>query len=492
MHCRIPALKEHEVVPQEAIKTKDDMEKFRRKKHCSKHKNQELAFYCKSCNTLICTACTVIDHRPGKDHNTVEISPVAQTKKESLQSLMDQLTPRLNSIHVALEEIDKEKAKLPITKKEATSEATTYFNHLVDLIKKQEEATVAQIDTTCQEIAKSLNTQKAELEFDETGIRSAYEFCKQAVEHGSDVHIVEVEGQVQKRVEDLLAKRADMTPRLGEVNFVKSTNVTDFEKQLTKLVDVVAMRNVDPSKCSVVVKPAVVGFVNICLLNTIDKNGKPCDIRREDIAANLKDSLGKPVQLQLKQTGNGVYEISYKTQDIGRYVLEVKVRSQPVAGSPVDITVQGRDTPVLTIGRAGKVNKPVGVVVDKSGKIAVVEQGNRRVQVFDVEKGHSLKCFSVDGDCPFGIDADSNGRFLVTSWGQGYGIRCFAGEGKLLNTFRPGCMGLIPLGLAVLGDDRMILADKQQKSCLLLRSDGSLIREIGKGLLQEPLFHSGG
>ncbi|XP_066300915.1 tripartite motif-containing protein 2-like [Branchiostoma lanceolatum] len=487
MHCRIPALNDHKIVPQEAMKTKNDMEKFRRKKHCSKHRNQELTFYCKSCETLICTACTVIDHRPGKDHNTVEISPVAQTKKESLESLMEQLTPRLKGIHEALEEIDKEKAKLPISREKATDEATTYFRHLVDIVKIQEAETLAQIDTTCQKITKSLDTQKSELEFDETGMKNAYEFCKQAVEHGSDVHIVEVEGQVQKRVEDLLAKRTDMTPRLGEVDFVKNTNVTDFEKQLTKLVGVVAKRMVDVSKCTVVVKPAVVGFDNVCLLNTNDKNGQPCHVRCEDITANLKDSLGKLVQSQLEQTGEGTWEISYMPHDIGKYVLEVTVKSQHLAGSPVGITVQSRNTPVLAIGRARKVNKPVGVVVDKDGNIAVVGQGNKRVWVFDVDKGHFLKSFSVEGEGSFDIDVDSNGRFLVTSWGGSCGIRCYSQEGKLLNTFKPSCM-TCPYGVAVLEDGRIIVADKYQKSCLLLQHDGSLIREVGKRLFQEPWF----
>ncbi|XP_078575708.1 protein meiotic P26-like [Branchiostoma floridae x Branchiostoma japonicum] len=34
----------------------------------------------------------------------------------------------------------------------------------------------------------------------------------------------------------------------------------------------------------------------------------------------------------------------------------------------------------------------------------------------------------------------------------------------------------------------MVVADSEQKSCLLLQPDGSLIRDIGKGQLQRPWF----
>ncbi|KAI8486266.1 hypothetical protein Bbelb_359820 [Branchiostoma belcheri] len=125
------------------------------------------------------------------------------------------------------------------------------------------------------------------------------------------------------------------------------------------------------------------------------------------------------------------------------------------------------------------------------GNIAVLESGNRRVQIFDAKTGQSLRCFSVDGEDHWGIDVDSYGQFLVTcrniSGTGGQAIRVYSREGELTKTLKPDCL-LNPTGVAVLKDGRMVVADDTQQSCLLLQHDGSLIREIGKGQLQYPWF----
>ncbi|XP_078575044.1 putative peptidyl-glycine alpha-amidating monooxygenase pamn-1 [Branchiostoma floridae x Branchiostoma japonicum] len=49
---------------------------------------------------------------------------------------------------------------------------------------------------------------------------------------------------------------------------------------------------------------------------------------------------------------------------------------------------------------------------------------------------------------------------------------------------------LDPHGVTVLKDGRMVVVNNKKNSCLLLQPDGSLIREIGKGHLQNAHFVS--
>ena len=53
--------------------------------------------------------------------------------------------------------------------------------------------------------------------------------------------------------------------------------------------------------------------------------------------------------------------------------------------------------------REGLMNKPVALTVTADGRILILEEGNRRIQAFDV-KGNAVPCFSV-GQTPFAIDA---------------------------------------------------------------------------------------
>eukprot|EP00058_Branchiostoma_floridae_P007350 XP_002592838.1 hypothetical protein BRAFLDRAFT_201537 [Branchiostoma floridae] len=483
------AKKDHNVTTEETLKAEEGMSQFHRKRHCDKHKKYEIEFYCENCTALVCTACTVVDHRPGKDHNPVEIATVAQEKKKTLQALLQDLDPRLEEIKASVKEVEKKMSDLNPTKDVATDQVKAYFRQLVDLLQEREKEILSQIDEQCQVDGKVLQTKKEAIEFELAGLTSAYEFCKQAVEHGSDVHILEVGNQVQTRVETLLAKQLDLESNWSEFQFVENTTVTDFAKEVKDLGGV--MTKVDVSKCHVVVKPAVQGFQCSASLTTVNKAGHPCFANSRAVTTNMTDPSGTNVHTQLQMKSRGVWEMLYTPEVNGEHRLEVKVNSVHVAGSPFDFTVHGKETPALTIGRKGsgegELIWPLGVAIDKEGNIVVVDKGNKRVQLFDAETGQCLRTFAVESEKPFGVGVESNGVFLVTSWGKDYGLRRYSREGELLNTFNPDWMNG-PHGLAILHDGRMVVADHAQHSCLLLQPDGSLIREIGKGTLHTPYF----
>ncbi|XP_078657960.1 tripartite motif-containing protein 2-like [Branchiostoma floridae x Branchiostoma belcheri] len=488
MHRKIPGTRDHELVPQDVMTAKDGADRFQRKRHCDKHKNQELVFYCESCQALVCTACTVIDHRPGKDHNPVEIATVAQKKTEKLQELLQEMDPRQKEIQASIEDVDKNMSKLIPSKEAATTQAEAYFRQLADLVEKREEEILSQIDEQCRADGKALQTKKEAMEFELVGLTNAQTFCQQAVEHGSDVHVLEVGNQVQTRVETLLAKELDLESNWSEFQFVENTSVEDFAEKVNDLGGV--KTTIDVSKCDVVVKPAVLNFRCTAVLTTRNKNGRPCLTNGKAITVNMKDPSGTNLPTQVQMKSVGMWEISYVPKVTGSYRLEVKVNSQQLTGSPLNVKVLSRDTPVLTIGRkgsgVGELQGPAGLAIDNdSGNIAVVEQKNKRVQIFEPHYGHSLMMFPIEGDNPFGIDVDSSGRYLATSFGENYSVRCYSRDGKLLNTFNHDCLRN-PGGVTVLKDGRIVVAG--HASCLLLWHDGSLIREIGKERLKNPLF----
>ncbi|XP_078678973.1 tripartite motif-containing protein 2-like [Branchiostoma floridae x Branchiostoma belcheri] len=489
VHRNLPCSKDHEVTTEETLKAEEAINKFNRKRHCDKHKKHELEFYCESCKALVCTACTVVDHRPGKDHNPVEIATVAQKKKAELQGLFQDLDPRLKEIQNAVKEVDRKISMLMPSKEEAADQAKAYFRKLANLLQKREQEILSQIDEQCRADGKALQAKKEAIEFELAGLTSAQTFCQQAVEHGSDVHVLEVGNQVQTRVETLLTKRLDLESDWSEFQFVENTVIVDVEKEVDNFGGV--RTNVDVSKCKVSVKPAVQRFPCVAELITMNQEGRPRVTNSKAVEANMKDPSGTDVRVQAQMKSEGLWEILYTPVVTGNHVLEVKVNSQQVPGSPFDVDVKGN--PVLTIGQkgsgVGELNGPIGVAVDKDGNIAVVEHWNKRVQVFDANTGQSLRSFPVEGENPFGIDVDSQGRFLVTSWGENFGLRRYSKDGKLLNTYQPDCMRG-PHGLIVLEDGRMVVLDGIQQSYLLLQPDGSLIREIGKEQLQLPVFVS--
>ncbi|XP_035677388.1 tripartite motif-containing protein 2-like [Branchiostoma floridae] len=486
IHRKVPVTSQHELVPQEGTEGREGPDRPQRKRHCHKHKSQELVFYCESCNVLVCTACTVIDHRPGKDHNPVEISTVAQRGRETLKGLLEDIVPRMKEMQASSKEVEKKMSNLNPAKEAATDQAKAYFHQLADLLQKRESEILRQIDDQCRADGKALQTQKEAIEFELAGLTSAQTFCQQAVERGSDVHILEVGNQVQTRVETLLAKQQDLESDWSEFQFVENTTVKDFNDEVWTFGGL--KTDVDVSKCGVVVKPAVQGFHCSASLTTVNRAGHACVTHSRAVTTNMKDPSGTGVPTKLQMGSEGRWEISYVPKVTGNHSLEVKVNSQEVAGSPFDVTVQDKGTPVLTIGRkgggVGDLDGPLDVAVDTDGTIVVVEQGNRRVQMFHADTGGCLGGFPVSGEGPYGLGLDSEGAILVTSLGEDCAIRRYSKQGALLNSVQPDC--LCPSGAAVLQDGRMVVSDSAQGSCLLLEHDGSLIRDIGSGHLQFP------
>ncbi|XP_019620501.1 PREDICTED: tripartite motif-containing protein 2-like [Branchiostoma belcheri] len=496
-HRRFPAMKGHQIVSQENLEASEGVPSgFRRKVFCPKHEDQVLTFYCEPCQTLVCVACTVVDHRPGEQHNPVEIGGVAERKKRDLQGLLEKVEPREKVVRAALSDVETEISELPTSADAAIKEATEYFDQLMALLQDRKEEVVAEIGLRRQEVGKYLEEQKEEMEFELAGLTSASEFCKQALEHGSDVHVIEVEGQARQRVEELLTTPTDLAARPSVVVFSEGTAVAEFRDAVAKAGCVQVTGKVDASKCSLEVKPAVVKCTNVSLLAIKDKNGQLCSVPKDDVTTTLTDPFGQTVPTQLQEKGKGLWEISYTPEVSDNHRLDVRVKGQSVAGSPYDVRVQSSHTPVLTIGREGsgegQLSYPIDVAVDKDGNIAVLENGNKRVQIFDTKTGQSLRSFPVVGEYPFGIDIDSDGQFIVTSRNQLFStdkqaIDVYSREGELTKTLIPDCLRN-PNGVAVLKDGRMVVVDDSQQSCLLLQHDGSLIREIGKGQLQGPEF----
>ncbi|XP_078598878.1 tripartite motif-containing protein 3-like [Branchiostoma floridae x Branchiostoma japonicum] len=460
---------------------------FQPKAFCPKHEDQILTFYCDPCQTLVCVSCTVVEHRPGVKHNPVEISSIAVKKKEELQKQIAKVKPREKFVRAALNEVKMGLSELSTSADTAIEQATAYFDHLMAMLQDRKEEVVTEIESRRKEAGKYMETQIEAIEFELAGLKSAAEFCKQSLEHGSDVHVIEAEGQARQRVEELLAMPTDLTAGPSQVVFSEGMAVADFKDDVARAgcVHVQHTGRVDASKCVVKRKPAVVAFSSIALLYTIGKNGHRCSVDKDDVTATLTDPLGQAIPTQLQETGMGLWEISYTPEVTGNHKLEVKVNGRSLTMYPYDVRVQSSHAPVVTIGTWGLCN-PTDIAVSINGEIAVVEAGLRRIKTFNTN-GDSCRCFLVDGKCPWGIDIDSNRQFVVTFLSTGQAIRVYSHDTILFKTLRLDCLRN-PTGVAVLKDGRMVVADKQQKSCLLLKPDGSFIREIGKGQLQYPWF----
>lgn len=138
----------------------------------------------------------------------------------------------------------------------------------------------------------------------------------------------------------------------------------------------------------------------------------------------------------------------------------------------------------------GQMSNPHGLTFDFHGRLAVVDRGNKRVQVFDYPSCEFLFSFGESLlDHPAGITMDLDGNFIIAdSWhhkiqvfsDKGVHIRGFGVEGH--NNSSPGSL-FYPVGVAVdekgyiyvveNGNDRLQIFDPNGKSIRIVGRKGS-------------------
>ena len=237
-------------------------------------------------------------------------------------------------------------------------------------------------------------------------------------------------------------------------------------------------------------------------LTTRDSKGRQCYNEGDHVTVEIIDEQGRNCaeKLQIIDNKDGLYKISYSARKEGRCKATIKVNGELVHGSQFIVRVKPFQLrPVLSFGEwgssVGKFNWPWGVAVNANDEIAVTDQNNHRVQIFNSE-GKFLRSFGKKGDMagefnnPLGITFHNNGNIFVAD-SSNHRIQIFSGEGEFVGRF--GGAGSLdsqlsnPMGLSVDSEGNIIVTDAGNKLIKIFSPDGKFLTKIGeKGFFNFP------
>ena len=224
---------------------------------------------------------------------------------------------------------------------------------------------------------------------------------------------------------------------------------------------------------------------------------------RDRVTVEIKDEQEREcvTQVKINDNKNGIYKITYFPIVQGTFKLLVKVNGEHISCSPFTVILKPfQIKPVLSFGKEGSgegmFEYPVGVAVSDGDEIAVADQGNHRVQVFD-SNGTFLRSFGRQGknagefENPTGIAIDKDRNILVSecynhrvqilSW-EGRHLGSFGGQGRLDSQL------LNPWGLSLDSTGNIIVADTGNKLIKIFTPDGKFVMKIGgQGSLTYPV-----
>ena len=465
-HQRLKATRGHRNVVIEKLQVQDVEDLIHRPVMCSQqyHENQPLEFYCEECKVPICHKCSVVSHNR---HTMTDTQKAAQVQKMQMKDALDKVKAETvvyeKKVRKQTELMDKNKKEIMSCEKKMTD----LVEDLIRDLREHERIMKTKFAEIYEAQQKHHATQLENFELVLTQLKSCVERGETIVQRNISAEILQTNQAIVKRCEELLKAR--------KPDIYKPSHVNYKLEQKVKILDRIVVSDTDSSLSLAEVaslkdvrEKTETNFTFV----TRNSDGEQCYQEEDVIKVNILNPAGDQLETEIKDTKDGKYTVTYTPQCVGQHRVEIQVNGQPLTGSPWVVQVIPHQYQFsFQFGSKGKGQGEFGhpsliAVSDKTGRIAVTDTENDRIQIFDFEGRFlavklpaSFVFTGSDGGFIYSVVEDNEQIFLCTENGQH--IRSI--DRKQLN--EPTCVVLE-------NDGRLIICDLKGKKVKVLTPDG--------------------
>ena len=253
-HKRSRLLKHHELLTVEQLKSKKIAEKIR----CSKHKEEIIQLFCKTCQTTACRDCIIADHR---QHKYGFVEEVADEEKQHLLQNLGEVKQRKDVLVQGIMNLEKFEDTLKANNNSITSEISHHFDELaknvaesLECCRKVMTAKAASLTNSKQ---KKIRAQLQVLEVALARCENSIEFTERALSNGDDIQIASMSNYILQSLGQLKDVKDQTNPSVTEnMMFVVRSSVKETKEKLLNEYDVIgAVVNVQNCQASFSLDP---------------------------------------------------------------------------------------------------------------------------------------------------------------------------------------------------------------------------------------------
>ncbi|XP_042213078.1 tripartite motif-containing protein 2-like [Homarus americanus] len=501
--------------------------------YCPSHQGQTLRFYCRDCETAVCSSCTDIEHRA---HTTLHLTDAVDEHRSAMHQLIDRVTMQLPCMKEAICDIQDVCHSLQGRRVEAEKEVRSCFDALHDLLDKRQTVLINSLNSIESEKQKTLGNQLEELESWVRGVESGCEFVEKALTHCPAMEVVLVRKQLGERLMDYANMNVPPAPRENShVKFV----VGNIEPLKTAFMHVgsIQSNSAVPHQTSATgeaLRQVTVGRGSIVTVVTRDHKGEKATCGGAEVTAAMsrisatvprhgsnspraslsprassKSPSGSREELcqpQVLDLNNGTYEVAFTVHTEGTYSLEVLLYGQPVNGSPFTITATAaleedsgssqRSVPPHTLPRQTSHSTQVTSRTSRTSRRPMSHRSSCSRRTNPIEDDMLLRVGRRGRNRgefvnPQGIAFShfKDGRIAVAdSNNQCVQVFTITGECKLRFGVRGRGVGQMqrPTGVSALPNGNYVVADYENKWVSIFEPSGKYVSRIGHGKLLGP------
>ena len=326
-HKRYRSTKHHEVLSMQKLKSNPAPQTISERMRCSKHKEEMIKLFCKTCQTTICRDCTIVDHQ---GHKYGFVDEVAADEKRKIDEDLKRVKERKSRLVEGLVNLAEFNEILKAKKKSTIFEIHQHFDELTKAVEYRKQEMVEKATLLTNSKQKQVRAQLEILEMALASCQSSIEFTEQAFENGNDVQILSMEKYILQSLEKLQTVKDQTDPCVTQdMVFSIPSSMQEIKEMLTKYdVDVASA---DPENCRASFKEdeTVLGAGNKYSITLICNNTNNRRMRYGGQV--IKPSFpGMDVRdVVVTDNKDGSYTIRFSPNHHGTLLFEVSIDGMP-------------------------------------------------------------------------------------------------------------------------------------------------------------------
>ena len=326
-HKRARSTKHDDLSTMEEMKSNPGSQKIAEKTRCSKHKDEIIKLFCKTCQTTICRDCTIVDHQ-GHKYGFVE--DVAEEEKQKICENLNDVKRRKVRVVQGIVNLEKVKENVEAKKKSTISEIDRHFNELIRSVELKKMEMVEKATSIASSKHKQLDAQLEVLQVALASCESSIGFTERAFESGNNVQILSMEKYILQCLDQLKAVKDET--KSSVTDDMKFSVPSSVQERNLNGYDVSNVGFVSPEHCSASFKETEASFTprksySVAIV-CYDKNKQ----KLLDGGHVIKPSFTGVEVSNVSVTNNkdGSYTIGFSPCLGGMLKLEVSIDGMPV------------------------------------------------------------------------------------------------------------------------------------------------------------------
>ena len=493
LHKRSKRFRGHGIVPLAELRSSKSIPleaKTLKVPLCKEH-DEQLKYFCETCEQLVCMYCTVKEHN-GHNHDTVK--KMANKHRNELKEVTAPVDEMIRDLSEAHDNIDKMGKKIRRQGDEVDKKIDQHYDELVKKLMKQKEQLKQRAHDAVSQKEKALRVQLGEVEYAQAEVLSMKEL-KDAIEKSSDQEALSAKKQVIDRMQQITDKFNKLNTDPVQSATMEVVPSKESFPQFGQL-----FTHIDPGACEVVNLPNHITVGKELKFSIITKyrNGSQCSIGGSEVSVQLECNTGEVRNSRVRENNDGRYMASLVALPAGRVKISVSINGQQIKGSPYSLVVQYVDytrvgKPSKIIKNDGNMGQPWGIAFGKNGMWAVADFSKHCVYIFD-EQDQLIRKVGNHGsgngqlNSPEGVTFDSNNYLYVADY-LNHRVQVFDVNSNYHHQFGSSGSGngqlKYPSGITT-HNNKAFVTEQGTHRISVFHTNGQFSHIIGKGQLGTP------